>query len=269
MKLFTLDGLQQKYGIRRATVSELMKAGFVSPQRGERREYRFSFHDVVLLRMAEDLHGEGVSARRLARFLKQLAQSLPLQSVAGMRFTTAGRELVVRQDGRLRNSQGQLVLDFSPVAAPSQVAALPARQGKGLDAAGHFALAEELAERDFAAAADHYRRAVELDPGLLDAWINLSCVLLEADQAIEAYAAAQEGLLHHPRAAPLHYNLALAQEGMQQGAEALNSYRRALACDPQLLDAHYNAAQLAEQLGRAQDAIRHFNAWRRAQAGLS
>jgi Tfp pilus assembly protein PilF len=267
MKLFTLDGLQQKYGIRRATINELMKAGFVSPQRGERREYRFSFHDVVLLRMAEDLHGAGISARRLSRFLKQLAQSLPMQSVAGMRFTTAGRELVVRQDGRLRNGQGQLVLDFSPAGSSSQVAALPARAG--LDAAGHFAVAEELSERDFAAAADHYRQAVELDPGMLDAWINLSCVLLEADQAIEAYAAAQEGLLHHPRAALLHYNLALAQEGMQQGAEALDSYRRALACDPQLLDAHYNAANLAEQLGREQDAIRHFNAWRRAQAGLS
>ena len=115
---------------------------------------------------------------------------------------------------------------------------LPARAG--LDAAGHFALAEELSERDFAAAADHYRQAVELDPGLLDAWTNLSCVLLEADQAIEAYAAAQEGLLHHPRAALLHYNLALAQEGMQQGTEALDSYRRALACDPQLLDALFS-----------------------------
>lgn len=273
MKLFTLDGLQQKYGIRRATVSELIKAGLVHPQRGSRREYRFSFHDVVLLRMAQDLHGEGVSARRLTRFLKQLAQTLPMQSVAGMRLTTAGRELVVRQDGRLRNSQGQLVLDFSQADELPAIAALPSKAARparpALDAIGHFNRAEELAQEDIAAAAEHYRRAVELDPGLLDAWINLSCVLLEAEQAIEAYAAAQEGLLHHPRAALLHYNLALAQEAMQQGAEALASYRQALAHDPQLLDAHFNAAHLAERLGRAQDAIRHFNAWRRSQAELS
>lgn len=267
MKQFTLDGLQQKYGIRRATVSQLMKAGFVNPERGQRREYRFSFHDLVLLRMAEELHGAGVSARRLSRFLAQLAKSLPTQSVAGMRLTTAGGELVVRQDGRLRNSQGQLVLDFSQTEASPRITALPSR--KELDAAGHFDLAESLSERDFAAAADHYRQAVELDPGMLDAWINLSCILLEADQSIEAFAAAQEGLMHHPRAALLHYNLALAQEGMQQGADALASYRQALACDPHLMDAHFNAAHLAEKLGRAQDAIRHFNAWRRGQAGLS
>jgi tetratricopeptide (TPR) repeat protein len=267
MKLFTLDGLQQKYGIRRATVNELIKAGLVEPQRGSRREYRFSFHDVVLLRMAQDLHGEGVSARRLTRFLKQLAQTLPMQSAAGMRLTTAGRELVVRQDGRLRNSQGQLVLDFSQADGAQAIAALPAK--RRLDAHGHFDRAEELAQEDAAAAAEHYRQAVELDPGLLDAWINLSCVLLEAEQAIEAYAAAQEGLLHHPRAALLHYNLALAQEAMQQDLEALASYRQALAHDPQLLDAHFNAAHLAERLGRAQDAIRHFNAWRRSQVELS
>lgn len=267
MKLFTLDGLQQKYGIRRSTVSELVKAGFVHPQRGSKREYRFSFHDVVLLRMAQDLQQAGVSARKLARFLKQLAQSLPAQSMAGMRVSTAGRDLVVREDGRLRNSHGQLVLDFAAPGATS-VAAMP-RRARGMDAHEHFALAESLAVEDAAAAADHYRQAVELDPAMLDAWINLSCVLLEAEQAIEAYAAAQEGLAHHPQAALLHYNLGLAQEAMQQLPEALASYGQALSCDPDLPDAHYNAAQLAEQIGRHQEAIRHFNAWRRAQAGLS
>lgn len=279
MKSFTLDSLQGRFGIRRAIVSELVKSGFVKPGRGDRREYRFSFHDLVLLRMAQDLHSAGVSPRKFSRFLKDLSQSLPDRPAAGMRFTTAGRELVVRQDGSLRNQQGQLVLDFSASAEPARVTRLKRRAGSHPapahdpqpassappDAQEHFALAEQLVDVDAAAAAAHYRQCAELDPSMLDAWINLSCVLLDAGQAIEAYACCQEGLLHHPRSALLHYNLGLAQEEMQQAAEALASYEEALRCDPQLHDAHHNAAELAEQLGRHKLAIRHYNAWRRAQ----
>ncbi|MDB5797547.1 MAG: tetratricopeptide repeat protein, partial [Paucimonas sp.] len=72
MKSFTLDGLQKKYGIRRGVITELMRGGFIEPARGKRREYRFSFHDLVLMRMAQDLHGAGISARKLTRFLKDL-----------------------------------------------------------------------------------------------------------------------------------------------------------------------------------------------------
>ena len=267
MKSFTLDGLQQKYGIRRSVVTELVRGGLILPARGVRREYRFSFHDVVLLRMAQDLYGAGFSPRKLTRFLKQLASSLPARSVAGMRITAAGRELVVREDGRLRNADGQLILDFSSPGANLAVRSLPARPTPEAGAAHHFALAESLADSDAGTAAEHYRHAVELAPEMRDAWINLSCVLLDAGQAIEAYASCQEGLVHHPDAALLHFNLGVAQEEMQQPDAALQSYRAALRIDPALADAHYNAGRIAETLGRQQDAIRHLNAYRRSRPG--
>lgn len=267
MTSFTLASLKMKYGIRPAMVSALVRGGLIAPIRGARREYRFSFHDVVLLRMAQDLQDAGISTRKLTRFLNELAGSLPAGSVAGMRVSAAGRELVVREDGRLRNPQGQLVLDLADREKSSVIPALPGlrqRAAPATAAAGqHFKLAESLFESDPLVAAEHYRQAVELDTSLLDAWINLTFVLLETGQVVEAYASCQEGLLHHPQSALLHFNFGLAQEEMGLPEAALQSYCEALRWQDSLADAHYNAGRMADILGRHTEAIRHFSAYRR------
>ncbi len=51
-------------GLSRSAVARLIAHGFVSPSRGPRNEYRFSFRDVVLLRTAHKLQLADIPTRR-------------------------------------------------------------------------------------------------------------------------------------------------------------------------------------------------------------
>ena len=55
MQTYTLRGIQSMLGLSRGVIAGLIAAGFVTPSRGTRNEYRFSFQDVVLLRTAHSL----------------------------------------------------------------------------------------------------------------------------------------------------------------------------------------------------------------------
>ena len=49
-------------------------------------------------------------------------------------------------------------------------------------------------------------------------------------------------------------------------AEAAEAYQAALQLDPMMADCHYNLALVCEQLGRAQEAIRHMAQYRKLVA---
>ena len=76
-----------------------VRAGTVAPRRGPRREYRFSFQDLVVLRTARDLLAK-VSPRKLHRALRRLRERLPNgRQLATVRIAWEGDELVVRTSG--------------------------------------------------------------------------------------------------------------------------------------------------------------------------
>ncbi|MEO7245230.1 MAG: hypothetical protein ABIX12_08800, partial [Rubrivivax sp.] len=60
---YSLPQLQQLIGLGRSTILSLVAAGYVSPARGPRRQYRFSFQDAVLLRSAHRLHQAHIPRR--------------------------------------------------------------------------------------------------------------------------------------------------------------------------------------------------------------
>ena len=72
-----------QYGVRdvekllrlpRSTIRALVAAGFVSPARGPRNAWRFSFQDLIVLRTAQALAAANVPQRRITRSLKAAAQ---------------------------------------------------------------------------------------------------------------------------------------------------------------------------------------------------
>ena len=76
----------QSYGVRdvervlqlsRSTIRSLVDGGFVRPTRGARRELRFSFQDLVVLRAARALLQARLPSRRIRRSLKDLRSHLP------------------------------------------------------------------------------------------------------------------------------------------------------------------------------------------------
>jgi tetratricopeptide (TPR) repeat protein len=291
MTTYTLREIQAMLGISRSAISSLMAAGFVSPSRGQRREYRFTFQDVVMLRTAHGLREAQIPGRKILRSLRRLRDTLPSElPLSGLRITAAGNELAVRTgDTQWQVDSGQLLLDFEirPAGASVSVLSKPqppqgeptapasprwdggdreSRKGAGGDDSGYwFERGTRLEGEDPAAAEAAYRRAIAAAPGSADAYLNLGCLLSSAGHSDEAISLYRAALQHCPAEALLHFNLAIALEDQGNSTAALACYEKCLELSPDFSDAHYNAALLCERLGQANKAIKHLSAVRRLQ----
>ena len=268
---YTIRSIQEMLGLSRGVISGLIASGFVTPTRGARQEYRFTFQDVVLLRTAAELQAARIAPRKILLALRRLKEKLPAElPLAGLRISAVGNDVTVR-DGRSQwqAESGQLVMDFELAPVKGSVAFLqrvPAHvpaPGDVVDAA--FNLGEALESTDRKAAEAAYRRVLALDPDHADAYLNLGALLCEAKRCKEAVALYDEALKRKPDEALLHFNRAVALEDQGRWVESLASYNASLQLAPDLADAHYNAARLHEQLGDAKNAVRHFSAYRRLE----
>ncbi len=290
MTTYTLREIQAMLGISRSAIASLMAAGFVSPGRGRRHEYRFTFQDVVMLRTAHSLREAQIPGRKIFRSLRRLRDSLPSElPLSGLRITAAGNELAVRHgDTQWQVDTGQLLLDFEvrpsgasvsvlskPLAESRGAAGTPARgtadeeatTPAGVDAPYWFGRGTELEGDDSAAAEAAYRKALGFDPGFADAYVNLGVLLGAGGRGIEAISLYRTALAHCPDEPLLHFNLAVALEDQGEPTAALASYEKCLELSGDFSDAHYNAALLCEKLGQESKAIKHFSAVRRLQKG--
>lgn len=103
------------------------------------------------------------------------------------------------------------------------VAAAP----KDAQAVFYLGVAESaLGETD--AAVQHLKTALELDPKLTEASLNLSALLLDAGSHAEALEAADQGLKAAPADVGLLQNKALALSGLGRPAEAAELYAKVL-----------------------------------------
>lgn len=287
---YTIRALQEMLGLSRGVITGLVASGFVSPERGARNAYRFTFQDVVLLRTAVELQAANIPPRKILSALKKLRATLPDElPLSGLRISAVGNDVTVR-DGRSQwhADTGQMVMDFEVAAdrgtvalfkrptpfvpiAPSPVAerkerarpfAAPLRD----DVPALFSRGEALEDSDPAAAEASYRKVLALDPDHADAYLNLGALLCESRRCAEAVALYDKALRRRPAEALLHFNRAIALEDQGRNSEALAGYHESLRLAPDLADAHYNAARLHQQLGDAKQAVRHFSAYRRLQS---
>lgn len=266
---FTIRRTQDLLGLSRSVITGLIAAGFVTPTRGKRNEFRFSFQDMVLLRTAVELQAARVAPRKILSSLRRLRAELPTElPVTGLRITAVGNEVTVRDgQSQWQADSGQLVMDFELAPAKGSVAFLqrevcgvPARDET---ASSVFDQGESLEETDRAAAEAAYRKALALDPDFADAYLNLGALLCDAKRCREAVELYDEAIRRCPDHAQLHFNRAIALEDQGLVDEALASYDRCLRLDPGFADAHFNAARLHERRGDGKRAVRHLSAYRR------
>ena len=266
--------LKQAAGLCRLSESKIrsfIQAGFLEPRRGERGAYRFSFQDLVLLRTAKEL-SEEVSPRKLKKALAGLRDQLPRgKQLSSVRIYHEGESLVVQDGAEVWNPEsgqtllnfdvGELALEVAPIVHEAAQAAMAS--DALLTGEDWYELACDLEASDEAAARDAYKRALELDPSLAEAHINLGRLLHEADDlstAEDHYRAAVTELPKDPVAA---YDLAVVLHDQGRIHEARQAYYQALACDPDYADAHYNLAQLYQHAGMPKMAERHLRTYRR------
>lgn len=301
MHRYSMRDVERFLQLPRSTLQSLVRLGFVRPARGPRRQYLFSFQDLIILRAARALMQANISHRRIRSSLGQLRERLPeAVPLSGLAICAVGDRVVVREgSNHWQADDGQYLLGFE-VSVQNGVlqmiehkqarANASARGGAGVGAAGGaaaggvgagatgrggaaadrtlssddwFAEGLDLESSDPAAALAAYKRAAEGDPDNAAAWINWGRLLHESGDARAAEKVYRRALEHCGTDSLLLFNLGVALEDLGEKEAALGAYHAAISEDPNFADCHYNLARLYESAGKTQHAIRHLGQYRR------
>lgn len=267
MTRFATSDVSDLIGFSPNQLRHYARRGLLEPERGTRGEYQFSFQDIVLLRAIKRLLSDQVSPRRALRILLKLKQDPEhFESLSAIKLFVEGREVVAQQAQALWDAEsGQGVFDFS-AASPARVVArmvdgnVPADGDiiiGELDSDDWYNLGLDLEEGDPARAIEAYRHALQLDPGNIDAYVNLGR-LYQLGANIRSAKRCYEIAL---RQAPDHqlalYNLGTLFDELDELDMAIEQYRRALLVP----DAHYNLARIHEMRGDELSARRHLRSY--------
>src|SRR4029079_2597867 len=274
MQTYSVRDIERVLHLSRSTIRGLIDVGFVTPTRGPRREYRFSFQDLIVLRAARALIQAKVSRRRIRRSLEDLRKHLPeTMPLSGLSINAVGDRVGVRD----RHSQypvdsGQYVLGLDVSVkdgvlrvvekefGPRPEEAIPPPR----DAFEWFDEALDLEENgDVDGAIKAYQQTVALDGQNVAAWINWGRLLHGRGDKREAEVVYLRAIEQCGPDSVLMFNLGVLLEDLGRTQAALEAYQAAVGEDPALADGHYNLARLYEALGQPQHAIRHLGQYRR------
>jgi tetratricopeptide (TPR) repeat protein len=257
-------------GVSPRRVRAMVHAGWCRPERAA-RAFTFRFQDLVLLRTAHGLAAAHVPPRRVKRALTELLRQLPPERpLSGVRISAAGGRVIVRdRDSVWQPESGQLLLDFAVdelarKSAPPLAGRAARRSGPDAEesAVDWFERGVALEDDDPEAARAAYQQALELDPNLADAYVNLGRLAHEADDPTTAARCYHMALSRDELDPVTHYNLALALEDLSRDTDAVAHYRRAVGLNPSFADAHFNLSQLLGRLGRKSESLRHLVRYR-------
>jgi len=251
----TLETLKQQYhalrdlmaryrSIREDHVRYLVKCGLIRPAHRTYTDTFFAFGDVAVIKQVNDELDNGASFRSIVRSL-----------------------------GASR--QGQLAFDFKLQAEPAKILALKRRVTPDRPDAPPSARDNSLAEEYFLAgsllddegganldeAATAYRKALELNPYLVAALINLANIHYSRDELAEAQALYERAIGLEPDFYEAHFNLGNIYHDLARFPEALACYREALRLNPGYADAHFYVAVTFEKMGQSQEARPHWRAY--------
>jgi len=118
---------------------------------------------------------------------------------------------------------------------------------------------EYLTARDFAAAAQSFRKAIEINPRNAVAYSNLAMALAAEQKTDEAIVAARKAIEIDPKLAEAHFNLSsfLVVKGRME--EALTECLEAVRLVPTQADGHSRAGALLLAVGKPAEALEHLN----------
>jgi tetratricopeptide (TPR) repeat protein len=264
--LYTRGDVSRLFSLSPHRLRYWERTGFLarSGEAGGRRVY--TFQDLIALRAAKELLDDGVPLQAVRRAVEALQKSLPVgaRALGAVRIAADGSRIVVKDDrGSYEPLSGQLRLDFEVEALREDVVRVLRQRDAGGDsrlAYDHYleGCRYDEDERTFDRAEAAYRRAIEIDPTLANAFTNLGNVMYRRGRLEEAerlYARALQVDADQPEA---FYNLGFLLYDRGDLAAAVLNFKRALRSDPSFADAHFNLAMALGDLGRREEARRHW-----------
>ena len=144
------------------------------------------------------------------------------------------------------------LIDQSAATSQNTPAKPPAREEAYRANNIGVALLEQYKHKE---AAEAFRRALQLDPGLVVARINLGIALFNMPDLPAAQRELQSAATAAPNAPQPHYVLGLLAKTENKPAEAIAAFQKVLAIDPQDVGANVNLGQLYTQQRKYAEAI--------------
>jgi len=219
----------------------LVKCGVLRPVVRTNADTFFAFPDLAVIRQAN----EG------------LAQGAPFRSV--VRMLVAARQGQLQLDFRL-DAEPAKILALRPPAAPPKPDRRAPRHDSGL-AEEYFRAASALDDSRQEEAAVAYRKALELDPFLVPALINLANIHYGRGETVEAQALYTRAIGLEPDFFEAHFNLGNIYHDLGRFQDAQTCYLEALHLNPFYADAHFYLAVICEKMGQSSDARPHWRAY--------
>ncbi len=243
------DVMARYRALREDHLRYLVKCGVLRPVLRTNADTFFAFPDLSVIKQANDGLTQGIAFRSVVRTL-------------------------------IAARQGQLEFDFRLDAAPAKIIELRRPEttrpaAKHADAPVGTTYDTALAEEYFRAAsalddgddstqeeaAVAYRKALELDPYLVAALINLANIHYSRDELAEAQALYERAIGLESDFFEAHFNLGNIYHDLARFPEAQSCYREALRLNPFYADAHFYLAVTFEKMGLSQDARPHWRAY--------
>ena len=265
MHEYGVRDVEKLLGLPRSTIRSLIVAGFVSPARGTRNAWRFSFQDLIVLRTARALAVANIPSKRITRSMRELRRHLPASMpLSGLSICAVADRVVVREgSSRWQAESGQYLLAFESGADGTLSVIEHAGAQQSASAESHFADGAALENEDADAAVDAYEHAIAADPTLLDAHINLGRLLHESGRHAQGERVYREAIKIFVDEPLLLFHLGVLLDDRGRKNDAIAAYESALRIDPSLADCHYNLALLYEDVKNPKNALRHMAQYRR------
>lgn len=270
-RTFTAAEVADVFGLSTKVLERWNRHGIVRPSGRRGRAAVYTFQDLVAVRTAKGLTDAGFPVAQLKRALERLRDTTPeaSQPLADAHVRAQGRQLLARTDAlggaSFDPATGQLLLDFNHQALREDVVRrLRPRLAPRLAEAYELYLEglrldEDETTQDRAEGA--YRGALELDPKLANALVNLGNLRLAKRDLDDAEGLYRRALAADPGLAEAPYNLGylLAERG--QHREAAGMFTRALELQPKFPEAHFNLANVCAEVGDLKRAEEHYRAY--------
>ena len=273
MTYFTTREVAKIAVLPESRIRSCVRAGLLAPRRGRRGQLAWSFQDLLLLKTTKGLLDARIPMARIRRMMGSLKRQLPDdQTLSSLTIYADGRR-VVAWDGtaRWQPDSGQFLFNFDVQTVAAKVN-LPERLPRtASDTTGEptrtaeqwFDLGCELDASSPEEARHAYQHALELDPSLADAHVNLGRLYHAAGQPAQAEAHYRAAAQQMPGDPIAHFNLAVLLEERGRADEAIRAYQCALRAQPDFADAHYNLGLLFDALGKRALAMTHLRTARK------